>query len=117
MKISFGALAGKKDKLLDQMRRMSIKCDPGAPIYVTQEDLDGFEKRQDLTLLRSQQPSNAMVQSKIKYIRDTLESLLLDKRRQEYFDNIKKANQSIKPMSRQKTLAGRCTKRLASVHR
>ncbi|GKU10824.1 unnamed protein product, partial [Fusarium langsethiae] len=90
MKISFGALAGKKDKLLDQMRRMSIKCDPGAPIYVTQDDLDGFEKRQDLTLLRSQQPSNAMVQSKIKYIRDTLESLLLDKRRQEYFDNIKK---------------------------
>lgn len=78
------------------MRRMSIRCDPGAPIYITQEDLDGFEKRQDLTLLRSQQSSNAVVQSKIKYIRDTLESLLLDKKRQEYFDNIEKG----KPVNR-----------------
>ncbi|KAF4955438.1 hypothetical protein FGADI_4548 [Fusarium gaditjirri] len=89
MKISFGRLAGLKDQLIDQMTRMSLRCDPGAPIYITKEDLEGFEKRKDLTLLRSQPPS-AAVQSKIKYIRDTLEALLLDKRRQEYFDNVDK---------------------------
>ncbi|KAG4278834.1 hypothetical protein FPRO04_06155 [Fusarium proliferatum] len=89
MRVSFGTLAGMKDKIIDQMRKMSLRCDPGAPIYITKEDLEGFEKRQDLTLLRSQPPSRA-VQSKIKYIRDTLEALLLDKRRQEYFDNVDK---------------------------
>ncbi|KAF5018840.1 hypothetical protein F66182_9169 [Fusarium sp. NRRL 66182] len=87
MQISFGALAGKKDHLLTQMRRTSLGRDPRAPIYITKVDLENLDKRRDLTLLR-QQPPSAVVQSKIKYIRDSLEKLLIKNRRQEYFDNI-----------------------------
>jgi len=89
MKISFGALAGKKDDLLTQMRRTSLKRDPRAPIYITSEDFESFEKRRDLTTLRKL-PSNDAVKAKIKYIRDSLEKLLIDKRRQEYFDHVDK---------------------------
>lgn len=89
MRISFGALAGEKDQLLTQMRRTSLRRDPRAPIYITSEDLDSFEKRRDLTALRKL-PSNDVVKAKIKYIRDSLEKLLIDRRRREYFENIDK---------------------------
>ncbi|KAF4957172.1 hypothetical protein FSARC_11381 [Fusarium sarcochroum] len=89
MRISFGALAGEKDQLLTQMRRTSLKRDPRAPIYITSKDFESFEKRRDLTALRKL-PSNDVVKAKIKYIRDSLEKLLIDRRRQEYFDNIDK---------------------------
>ncbi|KAM5349962.1 hypothetical protein ACJ41O_006467 [Fusarium nematophilum] len=89
MRISFGALAGKKDELLTQMRRACLRRDPRAPIYITSKDFEDFEKRRDLTALRGL-PQNDLTKGKIKNIRDSLEKLLIDERRQEYFNNIDK---------------------------
>lgn len=67
MRISFGALVGKKDEFLTQMGRTSLRRDPRAPIYITSKNFENFEKRRDLTVLRKL-PSNDTVKAKIKYV-------------------------------------------------
>ncbi|KAH7147038.1 hypothetical protein B0J13DRAFT_410996, partial [Dactylonectria estremocensis] len=83
MRLPFGALAGKKDELLSRVRRACLKADPGAPIYITIQDFDNFEKRQHLTGLR-QRPSDDVARGRIKYIRDGLEKPLIDERQREF---------------------------------
>lgn len=78
MRLSFGALAGRKDELLSRMRRACLKRDPGAPIYISRQDLESFETRRDIAGLR-QMSSNQTV----KYIKNSLEKLLIDGRRRD----------------------------------
>ncbi|KAK0634649.1 hypothetical protein B0T17DRAFT_12707 [Bombardia bombarda] len=92
MKTSFGSLVGDTDVLISRARQAFLKRDDQAPVYITKDDWDGFEKRSDIQLLRSEYqglPSQGEEAKKklgkIKSIKDRLEMLLLLKRRETYF--------------------------------
>ena len=49
---AFGDLADKSDELILAMGRVLARRDEQAPLYITQEDLDSFQERKDITMLR-----------------------------------------------------------------
>ncbi|KPM46353.1 hypothetical protein AK830_g182 [Neonectria ditissima] len=94
MHTSFGELANGNDEILAAMHRVCLKRDPNAPIYIKQQDLDDFEKRNDITTLRaikssSEQDKAARATGRIQHIINTLEDLLIQARRQEYFEAVR----------------------------
>ncbi|KAH9433923.1 hypothetical protein MCOR02_005958 [Pyricularia oryzae] len=50
--VAFGEHARGNDELFKRMREASFKRNENAPIYVTQEDLESFQKREDISELR-----------------------------------------------------------------
>ncbi|KAH7117466.1 hypothetical protein EDB81DRAFT_244287 [Dactylonectria macrodidyma] len=95
MKVSFGDLAGENDELLGIMRNACLRRDPWAPIYIMKLDLDNSENRRDLSQLRARLQSVApkskekeKITGRIQYIRNSLEKLLIEERRREYFENL-----------------------------
>ncbi|KAJ2896865.1 hypothetical protein MKZ38_005117 [Zalerion maritima] len=74
--------------LLSRTRQAFLKRDDCAPIYITKDDWDGFEKRSDICRLQvqykdllSQCPEAKRILGKIKSIKDQLEMLLILERR------------------------------------
>ncbi|KAH7123438.1 hypothetical protein B0J13DRAFT_612184 [Dactylonectria estremocensis] len=97
MKISFGGLVGDTDVLISRTRQAFLKRDDQAPVYITKDDWDAFEKRNDIQLLRheyqglpSQEEEAKRKLGKIKSIKDRLEMLLLLERRETYFQEANK---------------------------
>ncbi|KAI6364788.1 hypothetical protein MCOR25_005583 [Pyricularia grisea] len=52
VQVAFGEHARGNDELFKRMREASFKRNENAPIYVTQEDLESFQKREDISELR-----------------------------------------------------------------
>lgn len=95
MNVSFGDLAGENDELLGIIRNTCLRRDPWAPIYITKLDLDNFKNRRDLSQLRARlqyvapkSKEKEKIAGRIQYIRNSLEKLLIEKRRREYFENL-----------------------------
>ncbi|TLD25447.1 hypothetical protein PspLS_06266, partial [Pyricularia sp. CBS 133598] len=51
VQVAFGEHARGNDELFKRMREASFKRNENAPIYVTQEDLESFQKREDISEL------------------------------------------------------------------
>ncbi|KAL5900173.1 hypothetical protein ACKVWC_011469 [Pyricularia oryzae] len=54
VQVAFGEHARGNDELFKRMREASFKRNENAPIYVTQEDLESFQKREDISELRAE---------------------------------------------------------------
>lgn len=91
--IAFPGLTGKNSVLISLQSSALLRRDQNAPIYITQDDLDKWEKRNDMTSFRAQykeakkeDPHSAKnIKARIKYLLDYLEKLKLTLTRQTYF--------------------------------
>ncbi|KAK7425950.1 hypothetical protein QQZ08_007532 [Neonectria magnoliae] len=105
MQIAFGDKASDGEHAISKFHGTFTKRDPYAPIYITQEDLRKFEDRSDLTLLRQrlQDSTNKEEREKlvgqIQHIRETLEDLLILKRRKDYFAEVDRLRSKQQPTS------------------
>lgn len=96
MGLAFGAMAGRNDRLFQRLRSMSLSRDAGAPVDLSVEDLQGFEKRNDVSNFRASLKAARLagdkkeakrIKSQIENRIATLSSLMLARRRGQYFDN------------------------------
>lgn len=91
---AFGELAGKHNDLTSSMSRVLIARDENAPMYISQDDEDSFEKRRDIRTLRKLYAKayvhdRAMVYTiyhRIEYILFRLHALKLAELRSKYFE-------------------------------
>lgn len=97
MRIAFGARAGDNGNTFSRLSSVFSRRDPYSPLYLTTEELAGFEKRQDITCLRrahkqaledKEQTLAGELKYRTKYIIDYLEKLTLTKKRDEYFAQV-----------------------------
>ncbi|MFD2317081.1 hypothetical protein [Halomonas organivorans] len=97
MGLVFKDMIDDDQDLFQALQSASVSRDEGAPLYVTAEDLQGWEKRNDITLLRKEYDrivaetswrdrKARSVAAKIKWIRDVLSALKLSQMRKDYFD-------------------------------
>ncbi|KAF4448278.1 FluG domain-containing protein [Fusarium austroafricanum] len=92
MKLSYGQHADGNEELLQAMQGVCYKRDRNAPIYIKKQDLEDFYKRRDITLLKEAQSRGdpkKKIAGRIQHIINTLEGLLLEKIRHEYFEAVK----------------------------
>ncbi|KAL7905985.1 hypothetical protein GGI35DRAFT_126509 [Trichoderma velutinum] len=109
--IAFPGLTGENSVLISLQSSALLRRDQNAPVYITQDDLDKWENRRDITSLRKQYKEiktvadrenvdrqkakeasdiRSLIKSRIKYILDCLEKLRLQEMRQEYFQEADK---------------------------
>ncbi|KAF5137859.1 hypothetical protein E5D57_001638 [Metarhizium anisopliae] len=85
--IAFPGLAGgnETEAVISPAARILAKRDPNAPIYVTKDDLDNFERRRVITVL----PKQAIkVAGRTRYIIDVLSALQIKQMREAYFAEV-----------------------------
>lgn len=96
MKLAFGPMAGRNDDLFQSLRSMSLSRDAGAPVDVSVEDSEEFEKRCDMQglradLERARQRDNKEIRSAKAQIENLIETLLhlkLQEKRAAYFEHV-----------------------------
>lgn len=52
--IAFPEMAGNMDRIIQKTRQAFSKRDSGAPVYITKDELDAFEYRNDIKLLQQE---------------------------------------------------------------
>ena len=94
---AFGPKAGCNDDLVQLLRNMTLSRDENAPTDPTIDDLTGFEKRRDVTKLRTclQEAHQANNQKEVRSLTGKLETLIgnlsdltVDVQRKKYFDDV-----------------------------
>ncbi|KAI0965360.1 hypothetical protein F4678DRAFT_485319 [Xylaria arbuscula] len=100
VQIAFGEHAGAGDAdLFEALRHSLLQRDPDAPIYISEQDLQAFEERQDMRDLRcayretvaessSDSPAAKKIAAKILWIRRTLSKTRLLDMRKAYFQEV-----------------------------
>lgn len=100
--IAYGEKAKQDEHLWSAVTNASnafLQRDPNAPLYITQEELDNFETRNDLTDLREQlkvakQQGGAScreakaILGRISYVVNSLETLVIQEKRRHYFAEV-----------------------------
>ncbi|KAH6889973.1 hypothetical protein B0T10DRAFT_548470 [Thelonectria olida] len=94
--IAFPKMVDDTQKLIEKTSQAFLHRDGRAPVHITRQDLDDFETRADVQALRdahqtlkidpSKKDEAKKCLSRIKAIKDSLESQLLKQRRDEYFE-------------------------------
>ena len=101
MKISFGTMAGNTDALIAKRHQAFTQRDPNAPIYITHQDLELFNERNDICALKARRKRVSLeegpqcqevkqINGQIAHILGTLEEQRILERRREFFQ---KANE------------------------
>ncbi|KAL6887140.1 hypothetical protein HDV57DRAFT_349635 [Trichoderma longibrachiatum] len=93
---AFGDLADNSDELVVAMGRALARRDERAPLYITQEDLDHFNQRKDITMLRQQfnlmkrknLEESQQIHRRMMYILERLTILRVAEIREKYFDEV-----------------------------
>ncbi|MBE3044133.1 hypothetical protein IMZ48_16495 [Candidatus Bathyarchaeota archaeon] len=96
LKVAFGRDRAGDDKaqLFALLRNASLKRDELAPIDLTPEELQGFEQRRDVRLLRAlyaettEKRAREDLRAQRNYLKQILSRLLIEKKRKEYFANV-----------------------------
>lgn len=97
MHLAFKKQVGPNPNLFQTLRNISLSRDLGAPIYPSKEDLQGFERRNDVTECRAclEAAKNARIVQDINSAKSSLETLIstlsdlkVQEKRTEYFDNV-----------------------------
>lgn len=94
--IAFPGLTGENSALISVQSSALLRRDQNAPIYITQDDLNKWEKRNDITSLRAQYKEAKKddrllaegIKARIKYLLDYLEKLQLELSRRTYFEEV-----------------------------
>ncbi|KAK3377649.1 hypothetical protein B0H63DRAFT_221614 [Podospora didyma] len=97
--IAFGDEAGENSALFNTLRFVTLKRDENAPLYPTQDELNGFEERGDMRAFRAHYEevkamySSCCVEAKriaarIFHLRRVLSGLVVQARRIEYFKQV-----------------------------
>ncbi|KAF2731199.1 hypothetical protein EJ04DRAFT_16250 [Polyplosphaeria fusca] len=97
MRLAFGPMAGRNDCLFQRLRSMSLRRDADAPIDLSVEDVQEFEKRNDVSNLRASLKTTQLagdkkeamsIKSRVEYLIETLSSLKVKELRDAYFDRV-----------------------------
>jgi hypothetical protein len=99
LELAFGAHLAPNKELTKVLQDASLSRDVGAPLYVSQEDWDAFERRSDIRKLRadykaavlatsSSDPEAKRIAARIKWIRDWLCDLKVKELRAQYFETV-----------------------------
>ncbi|CAG9950870.1 unnamed protein product [Clonostachys rosea f. rosea IK726] len=96
--ITFQGLASSTQAILEATRTAFLRRDEKAPVYITREEWDALEEREDITELRrklDQIPKKASTEAKrlsgrIRTIKLAAEGSILKSTRREYFDDARK---------------------------
>lgn len=119
MRIAFDSRAGDNDALIRSLSSAFSRRDPYAPIYLSKEELDEFEKRDDLQDYRRQyreakEANDDALAEKLKqrigYLINFLEKLKLKENRRHYFktmDHLRGTHQSTAHLPPQLTESAR----------
>ncbi|PKK52457.1 hypothetical protein CI102_4191 [Trichoderma harzianum] len=97
--IAFGELGKQDDGLWSVISNAFLRRDPYAPLYLTQEESDKFEERNDIRTLRQgligirnkhglNSKEEGKVWGRIQQIYDSLEKLVLHDKRRDYFAEV-----------------------------
>ena len=94
MGISYPSNTEGKDALFQLLQRTCVKCNPNAPIYALPEDLEEFEKRQHLQILRKgREVASGVAKNRIaatmQWLKSKLSALVVQARRRAYFEEAK----------------------------
>ena len=98
-KLAFGDLVDEDEELYKALQNASLSRDEGAPLYVSQKDLEGFNRRRDIRDLRAQYanavtaesssaPAAKRIAAKIKWVLDWLCDLKVAELRKAYFEDV-----------------------------
>ena len=97
MKLAFGPMAGRNHDLFQNLRNMSLGRDISAPVYLSEEDLQGFEQYRNLSGYRAslEVAKKAGNVKAMKLIKSSLEGLIhtlsewnILEKRNEYFNRV-----------------------------
>ncbi|UKZ79054.1 hypothetical protein TrVFT333_006805 [Trichoderma virens FT-333] len=97
--IAFGELGKQDDDLWSVISNAFLRRDPFAPIYITEEEMVKFQKRNDITAFRKQvvdvrnknglkSKEEQKIWGRIQWIIDCLEKLQLEENRKAYFTKV-----------------------------